>query len=254
MKTAKIRREPPLKGGFLFTLMKTEVKVQDTNISYRAEIAREHGIAVAILLNNIKVFSEYHEQRNDEYWHSMKDIAEVTGLSKYQVAEAAKKAKELGIIDYRQGYKPNSNIKTTYWTLTKIESSEGKETKPSVGAETETSLTKSKRDKSKRSITNVIGETPEVYGKPEINELFEYWHKTIGFPISSNKQKNRYACNNLIKNHGIVDAKRLVDGVERASNDKYAPRIADFIQLQSKLNDLLVWGKKQSTNNIITEI
>lgn len=99
--------------------------MQDTNISYRASEAREYGINIAILLNNIRVFTEYHNQKGDkQYWHSMIDIAEAVGLTPYQVREAAKKAQKLGLIKYRQSYKPNSQTKTTYWTLLTSESAE----------------------------------------------------------------------------------------------------------------------------------
>lgn len=83
-----------------------------------------------------------------------------------------------------------------------------------------------------------------TYGNPEINEMFTYWQETTGLPITAKQQANRRACNNLLKKHGLDNLKRLVDGVAQSQNDQYAPRIADFAQLQSKTNELLVWGKK----------
>jgi hypothetical protein len=97
--------------------------------------------------------------------------------------------------------------------------------------------------------TNVELATPnelEVFGKPEINELFEYWLEKTGIPIAGNVQRNRYACKNLLKKYELVGVKKLIEGVALAQTDKYAPRICDFAQLQSKLSDLLVWGKKKS--------
>lgn len=87
--------------------------------------------------------------------------------------------------------------------------------------------------------------TPSV----EIDELFDYWQRAIGFAITGQKQKNRYAASNLIKSHGLENVKRLVDGVAKANNDRFAPRIADFVQLQQKQNELINWGKKTTLTN-----
>lgn len=104
--------------------------------------------------------------------------------------------------------------------------------------------------------TNVsIGEvSPETYGKVEINQLFETWEQTTGLPITSNKTKNRYACHNLIGKYGVDGVEKLIRVVERAQMDKYAPRIADFCDLQAKLNQLLVWAKGQATNKQVISV
>lgn len=86
--------------------------------------------------------------------------------------------------------------------------------------------------------------------KPEINELFSLWNELVGYEIDSNKQKNRYACNNLLKKHGKDKLSQLLRGVALSQSDKYAPRISDFVSLQSKLSELLAWGKRQSTTNV----
>lgn len=104
-------------------------------------------------------------------------------------------------------------------------------------------------NKENTSITNVMGETPETFGKSEINELFEYWEQTIGVKISSRVQPNRNACNNLLKKYGINGVKQLIVAVQASHNDKYAPRVSDFSSLQSKLNELLIWAKKKGTSH-----
>lgn len=100
------------------------------------------------------------------------------------------------------------------------------------------------------SLAKAKGETPVEYGNPEINEMFRYWSDTLGYEITSKKQANRNACKNLIAKHGTDGLSKLILGVSKAQDDRYAPRIADFCDLQSKLNQLLVWGKsKQSSAN-----
>ena len=84
----------------------------------KLEVSREHGMAVAFLVGGVYRLTEIGRANNQsEYYLSMKDMAEATGMSYRQVREAAKKAKEAGLLDYRQGYKPRTTVKTTYWEL-----------------------------------------------------------------------------------------------------------------------------------------
>jgi hypothetical protein len=98
------------------------------------------------------------------------------------------------------------------------------------------------------STTNVVGDEAPVYGKPEINELFEYWGHKTGVAIQGRRQANRNACSNLYKKYGADKLKQLIDGVALAQADRFAPRIADFTDLQAKLNQLLTWGKAKQNN------
>lgn len=106
-----------------------------------------------------------------------------------------------------------------------------------------------KNTPNKVTVTKVTGHTPETYGSTDINEMFEYWHKTVGYKLESNRQRNRNACNNLIKKHTVDGLQRLVQGVALANQDRYAPSIADFIGLQAKTNELIAWGKRSSSTN-----
>jgi len=84
----------------------------------------------------------------------------------------------------------------------------------------------------------------------EINDIFSLWEEVIGYKIESNQQKNRYACSNLLKKHGKDKLEQLLRGVALTQADKYAPRISDFVSLQSKLSELLAWGKRQTSTKI----
>jgi biotin operon repressor len=81
------------------------------------------------------------------------------------------------------------------------------------------------------------------YGDPVINEMFDYWHEIIGYKIESKVKANRMACKNLHKKYGEAKLKQLITGVAKAQQDRYAPRIGDFIELQSNMNKLLAWGR-----------
>jgi hypothetical protein len=86
-----------------------------------------------------------------------------------------------------------------------------------------------------------------LYGKPELNEMFNYWQTKTGLPITAQAQANRRACSNLFNKYGAERLQRLIEGVALAQGDQYAPRIANFVQLQSKVDDLILWGKQKST-------
>lgn len=104
-------------------------------------------------------------------------------------------------------------------------------------------------------IAKAIGKKPVTYGnsdrdeygrRNDINEMFEYWASIVGYAISSRRQANRNACNNLIKKHTADGVRKLIQGVALAQSDRYAPQIADFEELQSKLSKLMAWGKKNT--------
>lgn len=91
-------------------------------------------------------------------------------------------------------------------------------------------------------------DAPAVYGKPEINELFEYWETKTGVSIQAKLKPNRYAASSLLKRYGADGVRRLVDGAVQARGQRYpAPQISDFTELQRDLNRLLSWGKDRMT-------
>lgn len=98
-----------------------------------------------------------------------------------------------------------------------------------------------------KNSTKVLAKAEKpIKRSPEIDELFKYWLDTTGLAINSRIKQNRFACSNLLRKYGLDGVRRLIDGVAQAQNDKYAPRVADFSQLQAKLNELLLWGKQQT--------
>lgn len=106
----------------------------------------------------------------------------------------------------------------------------------------------SNKKENKNNTTNVV--LGSTYGKPEINSMFNYWQEQVGYEITSRKQANRNACNNLYKKYGEEKLKQLILGVAKAQEDRFAPRIGDFVALQSDLNKLLAWGRSQQLTKI----
>jgi hypothetical protein len=141
---------------------------------------------------------------------------------------------------------PNDEVSTT-----NERSNKPSRTQSVSKKDTQSRLGKVSIGKTKNITTDVVigAEAPEEYGKPEINEMFDYWQEVCGYDITSNRQKNRNACKNLIKKHGAEKLQQLIRGVAMSQDDQYAPRISDFAGLQSKLNDLLVWGRRQGAKH-----
>lgn len=82
------------------------------------EIVRNYGMSVGFLMGGVyRLFQVRKANENSECYYSMKEMAEVTGMGYRQLRDAAKKAKEAGLVDYRSGYKPGTTEKTTYWEL-----------------------------------------------------------------------------------------------------------------------------------------
>ena len=92
-----------------------------------------------------------------------------------------------------------------------------------------------------------------TYGKEEINEMFSVWNEVVGYNIEGNRQRNRNACNNLLKKYKSAGLTQLINAVAVSQKDKFAPRVSDFISLQYKLNDLIAWAKKKGTTNAVAQ-
>jgi hypothetical protein len=83
----------------------------------------------------------------------------------------------------------------------------------------------------------------------DIDEAFAYWHEAVGYRVTSNVKANREFCSKLIREYGLDDLKRMIKGVAMASEDRFAPRVANFAQLYRKWDDLKLWGKKKITSS-----
>lgn len=101
----------------------------------------------------------------------------------------------------------------------------------------------------KENSTNVL--LAKAYGNSELNKMFDYWTQQTGTPISSQLTANRRAASNLLRKYGDTKLEQLIKGVALAQDDQYAPRIANFIQLQSKTDELILWGKKKSNRRTV---
>ena len=229
------------------------MKEKSYSVSYDVTLAKEFGIPVAVLVGNVRYFSTVNKaDGKGDYYHSMKAIADATGLSYGQVRAAAQKAKEAGLIDYRSGYKPGTTEKTTYWSAEKVKSEITKISTSGV-RKTSTSLTNNKKDnKLKELDTNVSraqshDDEQKEYGNPDINAIFKAW-SDAGLPaITSRVQANRRAVYNMLRNKAIGKQKLLdlIQLVAYSQSDPYAPGIPDLETLPRRIGALETWRRRQ---------
>lgn len=222
---------------------------------YNADIARVYGINEALLLDAI-TFWERHSRRKDGYcWFTAEEFEVKTAIKPAAMKRAIDKLTASGVIKVKNTYIIGTQIKCRHFKIlqspksevSKVAQSDYTETVQSGTTETVQSVNSSNKTLTELHLPKGKGETPKTdeYGRRnDINEMFEYWKDTVGYEISGRRQANRNACNNLIKKHTADGVRKLIQGVALAQSDKYAPQIADFEELQSKLSKLMAWGKK----------
>lgn len=183
-----------------------------------------------------------------KYFESKEECAEMLGVSAFTVTKAKQKLLRAGYIKEIGNTGRGKIYQSVYDEDVRVVKSTNQSGKKDTSRVVKSTNIEEIENKERvKSITNVIGETPEKYGNGEINDLFDYWRMTVGYEIQAKTQRNRYACSNLLKKHGIENLKRLIHGVALSQQDKYAPRISDFITLQSRYNELVAWGKTNVT-------
>lgn len=83
----------------------------------------------------------------------------------------------------------------------------------------------------------------------EIDEAIDYWHTTVRTNIRNNDSNRQYA-SKLLKEHGMDNLKKLIDGASMAADDRYAPTIANFKDLHQRQERLILWGKKKMNTSM----
>lgn len=86
----------------------------------------------------------------------------------------------------------------------------------------------------------------QTHGNSEINALFDFWLSEVKQPITTRIAANRRAAANLYRKHGERAVKRGIELAAQAQFSEYAPNVADFVDLQSKWQQLHLWAQKRA--------
>ena len=177
---------------------------------------------------------------------SRSELSELLGMSPSTVRNAVERLKQDSRVDSK-----SDNHKTVYticnWSKYQSTDDNNRTAKRTTTGQPLDNRPLSQKNKEvKNNSTNVLLAKP---GNEEINKMFDYWENRLGYPITSKTTLNRRAAYNLHRKYKD-DVYKLIDGVAMAQGEKFAPQISDFSELQSKLNNLLAWGKKRTDSRM----
>lgn len=160
----------------------------------------------------------------EEYFESAEECASLLGLGLSTVRGAKQKLEKLGYIECVR----NTGRGKAYRAVLDYRKGDSTASRPVTQAS-------SKKEPSK----------PE-FGNSDINSMFTFWQENVGTPIISREKQNRRACYNLLRNKHVGREKleRAVEFVGETKEDRFAPRISDFVDLQSKFNELCAYKTK----------
>lgn len=208
----------------------------------------------------------YHLSNNETGWcyKTKENIAERFGISRRSVHSAINALIEAGLVERHSETKHLRTTQKWYETVIFTDSEDAAHSVQKLHTDSAkvahehsakvAHKSNSIENNNKNTVTDVTVGAEAPPGKPEINEMFDLWGQVVGIPISSKIKANRFAASNLLKKHGHDKVVALIRGVAEAQQDAYAPRIADFCQLQSKLTDLLVWGRQRQNQSSVVSV
>lgn len=87
------------------------------------------------------------------------------------------------------------------------------------------------------------------YGKPDINQLFEFWQDAMGYPITVKKNDNRRFAAILLKRESLERIQEYIMLAWAARTDRYAPQVSSLIDLYYKWDRLTEWAMRKRTKN-----
>lgn len=160
----------------------------------------------------------------EEYFESAEECADLLGLGLSTVRSAKQKLEKLGYIECVR----NTGRGKAYRAVLDYRKGDNVAS-DTVNESNPQKVTQKAEPDSKPS-----------YGNSSINSMFDYWQKCVGTPIISREKSNRRACYNLLRNKHIGEEKlrHAVEFLGEIKEDRFAPRISDFVDLQSKFNAL----------------
>ena len=175
----------------------------------------------------------------EEYFESAEECADLLGLGLSTVRSAKQKLEKLG---YIKCVRNTGRGKAYRAVLDYIKGD-------NVASETVNESNSQKVAKKSEP------DSKPSYGNSDINGMFDFWQETVGTPIISREKSNRRACYNLLRNKHIGEEKlrHAVEFVGEIKEDRFAPRISDFVDLQSKFNELCAYKTKYQAQQDVSD-
>lgn len=260
---------PLAKGGFCLMIKKDEQLTRLDDYSFVVPMAwmrTKLHLTGAHLWAYAVIFGFSHDGES-WFYGSRSYIAEWAGVDKTTVSRALKDLTDAGLIE-RKDVNRNGVIFPIYRAKMFQKNAQGVCTMPTGVCTMPTNNIDNNIDN--LTNTNVLDKGDNVasepvnksnsqkvaktagpdskpsYGNSTINSMFDYWRQCVGTPIISREKGNRRACYNLLRNKHIGEEKlrHAIEFVGEIKEDRFAPRISDFVDLQSKFNELCAFKTK----------
>ena len=91
----------------------------------------------------------------------------------------------------------------------------------------------------------------QPHGNAVVNDLFDFWLKTMGDPVTTRIKANRRAAWNLSRKYSKEELEQMIQLSRVAFFNDFAPHIADFVDLQSKWQALKLWAEKRAQADLM---
>ena len=175
----------------------------------------------------------------EEYFESAEECADLLGLGLSTVRSAKQKLEKLGYIECVR----NTGRGKAYRAVLDYRKVDNVASEPVNESNSQKVAQKEEPD------------SKPTYGNSDINGMFNFWQETVGTPIISREKSNRRACYNLLRNKHIGEEKlrHAVEFVGEIKEDRFAPRISDFVDLQGKFNELCAYKTKYQAQQDVSD-
>lgn len=201
----------------------------------------------------------------EEYYESADECADLLGLGLSTVRSAKQKLEKLGYITClrdtgrgktyravldRQSDAQNLPIRLANSANQSIDKDTNIDVLTNVSTGDNVARTPEIPDNSPKD-NEPKASTGTTYGNSAINSMFDYWREQTGQAIISREKANRRACYNLLRNKHIGEEKlrHAIEFVGETADDRFAPRVSDFVDLQTKFNALCDYKRRQGAQS-----
>lgn len=190
-------------------------------------------------------------------WPSRRTVAKDTGLSLSSVDRSLRELVKAGVIEKQTRIKDNGDNASNVYQIMIVATDEGgvTQTPPGVtaaqgGLHTDTqTITSELQPKNDKSLTDVSEAPPVEYGDPTINQMLRIFEEHNGVKLK-NIKKQRNAASRIIKRCGSNEkAVGVCQAAVACQSDRYAPAIANLLDLDDKLDKLATYYRKRNTKS-----
>lgn len=161
-------------------------------------------------------------------------IAEIAGVSRSTVYNVTKRLRALGLIEVVSHTKTSGAKFTAFKVIKDTLGEDQKMTADVVETQELENLDQQKQD-----------ETTQ-HGNDTVNDLLTFWLEEVGEPIINRIKANRRAAWNLARKYSKEELEQAIKLARVARFNDFAPHIADFVDLQSKWQQLKLWAEKRA--------